>query len=82
MLKGLHTPLHRVLIGFSFHSSQEVKQHKRHSTEKWIMKMYEHIHNETLFSCKKKKNEIMKFPGKWIELENILLSEVPQTQKY
>jgi hypothetical protein len=28
-----------------------------------------------------KKNEILSFAGKWIELENIILSEVSQTQK-
>ena len=27
------------------------------------------------------KNEIMKFTGKWIELEKIILSGVTQTQK-
>jgi hypothetical protein len=28
-----------------------------------------------------KKNEIMLFAGKWMELENFMLSEVSQTQK-
>jgi hypothetical protein len=28
-----------------------------------------------------KNNEFMKFLGKWIELENIILSEVTQSQK-
>jgi hypothetical protein len=28
-----------------------------------------------------KKNEILSFADKWIELENIILSEVSQTQK-
>jgi hypothetical protein len=28
-----------------------------------------------------KRNEIMPFAGKWIELEIILLSEISQTQK-
>ena len=27
------------------------------------------------------KNDILKFAGKWMELENIILSEVTQTQK-
>ena len=27
------------------------------------------------------KNEFMKFLGKWVELENIILSEVTQSQK-
>jgi hypothetical protein len=28
-----------------------------------------------------KNNEFMKFSGKWMELENIILSEISQTQK-
>ena len=28
-----------------------------------------------------KNNEVMKFVGKWIELENIILSDVTQLQK-
>jgi hypothetical protein len=28
-----------------------------------------------------KKNEILSFSGKWIKLENIILSEVSQAQK-
>ena len=27
------------------------------------------------------KNEILKFAGKWVDLENIVLSKVTQTQK-
>ena len=29
-----------------------------------------------------KNNEIMKFAGKWMGLENVILSEVTQTQKH
>jgi hypothetical protein len=28
-----------------------------------------------------KKNEILSFSGKWIELEDIILSEISETQK-
>ena len=28
-----------------------------------------------------KNNDFMKFPGKWMELENIILSEVAHSQK-
>jgi hypothetical protein len=28
-----------------------------------------------------KKNEVLSFAGKWMELENIILSEVSQAQK-
>jgi hypothetical protein len=37
------------------------------------------IHTE--FYSATKKNEISSFAGKWLELENITLSEVSQTQK-
>ena len=38
-----------------------------------------YIHNGILFSHK--ENKIMAFSGKWMELENIMLSEVSQAQK-
>jgi hypothetical protein len=33
------------------------------------------------FNSAMKKNEILSFAGKWMELENIILSEVSQVQK-
>ena len=38
-----------------------------------------HLHNGVLLSCK--NDDFMKFSGKWMELENIILREVTQTQK-
>ena len=38
-----------------------------------------HLHNGILIAIK--NEDIMKFVGKWMELENIILSEVTQTQK-
>ena len=38
-----------------------------------------HLHNGVLHSWK--KNDSLNFAGKWMELENIILSEVTQTQK-
>ena len=38
-----------------------------------------HLHNGVLHS--RKNNVSLNFAGKWIELENIILSEVTQTQK-
>ena len=38
-----------------------------------------HLHNGVLLTIK--SNEFMKFLGKWMELENIILSEVTQSQK-
>jgi hypothetical protein len=49
------------------------------STEEWIQEMW-YIY--TMWYCSAtKNNELMKFLGKWIELESIILSEVTQLQK-
>jgi hypothetical protein len=34
-----------------------------------------------IFNSATKKNEILSFAGKWLELENITVSEVTQVQK-
>jgi 23S rRNA pseudoU1915 N3-methylase RlmH len=39
-----------------------------------------HLHNGIIYSIIK-NNEFMKFLGKWMELENIILSDVTQSQK-
>jgi hypothetical protein len=49
------------------------------STEEKIQKMW-YIYTMEYYSAIK-NNEFMKFTGKWIELENIILSEVTQSQK-
>ena len=49
------------------------------STEEWIQKMW-YIYTLEYYSAIK-NNEFMKFLGKWMELENIILSEVTETKK-
>ena len=49
------------------------------STEEWIQKMW-YIYTMEYYSAIK-KNEFMKFLGKWMDLEGIILSEVTQSQK-
>ena len=49
------------------------------STEEWIPKMW-YIYTMEYYSAIK-KNEFMKFLGKWMDLEGIILSEVTQSQK-
>jgi hypothetical protein len=49
------------------------------STEEWIQKFW-YIYTIECFSAIK-NDEFMKFLGKWMELENIILSEVTQSQK-
>jgi hypothetical protein len=55
-----------------------------HYTEKtggppWIKKMW-YLHTMEFYSAMK-KNEILSFASKWMELENIILSELNQAQK-
>ena len=49
------------------------------SLEEWIQKMW-YIYIMEYYSAIK-NNEFMKFLGKWLELENIILSEVTKLQK-
>jgi hypothetical protein len=49
------------------------------STDKWIKKMW-CLYTLEFYSATK-KNEILSFTHKWLELENIILSEVSQAQK-
>lgn len=57
------------------HKSQKFETAQCFTTDKWIMKMW-HIYYLGVT-----KNEIMRFVGKWMELEKIILSQVTQTQK-
>jgi hypothetical protein len=49
------------------------------STEEWIQKMW-FIYTMEYYSAIK-YNDFMKFLSKWMDLENIILSEVTQSQK-
>ena len=55
------------------------KEPRYPSTEEWMQKMW-YIYTMEYYSSIR-NNEFMKFLGKWMELENIILSEVIQTQK-
>ena len=48
-------------------------------TEEWIQKMW-FIYTMECYSAIKKE-DILSFAGKWMEIENIILSGVTQTQK-
>ena len=48
-------------------------------TNEWIRKMW-YIYAMKNYKAEK-NNDILKFVGKWMELQNIILSEVTQTQK-
>ena len=49
------------------------------STEEWIQKMW-YIYTLEYYSAIK-KNEVMKFLDKWMDLEGIILTELTQSQK-
>ena len=55
------------------------KQPRCPSAEEWIQKMW-CIYPMEYYSAIKNE-DILSFAGKWMELENIILSEVTQTQK-
>ena len=59
--------------------SRSWKEPRCPSTEEWIQKMW-YIYTMEYYSAIK-NNEFMKFLGKWMKLENIILSEVTQSQK-
>jgi hypothetical protein len=49
------------------------------STEEWKQKMW-YIYTVEYYSATE-NNDFMKFASKWVKLENIILSEVTQSQK-
>jgi hypothetical protein len=55
------------------------KQPRCPTTDEWIKKMW-NLYTMEFYSATK-KNEILSFSGKWMEVENIILSEVSQAQK-
>jgi hypothetical protein len=69
-----------MFIAALFAIARSCKQPRCPSTEEWIQKMW-FIYTMEYHSAIKNK-DIMTFAGKWMEAENIILSEVTQTQKY
>ena len=55
------------------------KQPKCSLSKEWIRKMW-YIYKMEYYTTEK-NNDILHFAGKWMELENIILSEVTYTQK-
>jgi hypothetical protein len=55
------------------------KQPRFSTTDEWIKKMWYLYTME--FYLAMKKNEILSFASKWVELENIILNKVSQDQK-
>jgi hypothetical protein len=55
------------------------KQSRCPTIDEWIKKMW-YLYTMEYYSAMK-KNEILSFAGKWMEVENIILREVSQAQK-
>jgi hypothetical protein len=68
-----------MFIAALFIIARSWKQPRCPTTEEWIQKMW-YIYTIEYYSAIK-NNDFRKFPGKWMELESIILSEVTQSQK-
>jgi hypothetical protein len=69
--KGTCTPM---FIAALFTTAKLWKQLRCPTPDEWIKKMW-HLYSVEFYSATK-KNEILSFTSKWIELENIILREV------
>jgi hypothetical protein len=74
--KGTCTPM---FIATLFTIAQLWKQPRCPTTDEWIKNIWYLCTME--FYSATKKNEIFSFASEWMELENIILSEVSQAQK-
>jgi len=68
-----------MFIAALFIIARSWKEPRSPSTEEWIQKMW-YIYTMEYYSAIK-SNDFMKFIGKWMELENIILNKVTQSQK-
>jgi hypothetical protein len=69
-----------VFIAALFIIARSWKEPRHPSTEEWIQKMW-YIYTMEYYSAIK-NNEFMKFLDEWMDLEDIILSEVTHSQKY
>jgi hypothetical protein len=68
-----------MLIAALFTIAKLRKQLRYPTTDEWIKKMWD-LYTMEFYSAMK-KNEILSLASKWMELENIILSQVSWTQK-
>jgi hypothetical protein len=68
-----------MFIAALFIIARSWKEPRYPSTEEWIQKIW-YIYTIEYYSAIT-KNKFMKFLGKWMDLEGIILSEVIQSQK-
>jgi hypothetical protein len=70
---------HGMFIAALFTIAKLWKQPRCPTTDEWIKKMWNLYTME--FYAAMKKNEMLSFTGKWMDFENIILSEVSLAQK-
>jgi hypothetical protein len=68
-----------MFIAALFVIARSCKEPRCPSTEEWIQKMW-YIYTMEYYSAIK-NNEFMKFLDRWMDLEDIILNEVTQSQK-
>jgi hypothetical protein len=68
-----------MFIAALFIIARSQKELRCPSTEEWTQKMW-YIYTMEYHSANK-NNKFIKFVGEWMDLENIILSEVTQSQK-
>jgi hypothetical protein len=68
-----------MFIAALFTIAKSWKQPRCPTTDEWIKKMW-YLYTMEFYSAMK-KNEILSFTSKWMELTNIILSKVSQFQK-
>ena len=68
-----------IFIAAQFIIAKLWNQHRCPSTDKWITKLWGILTME--FYSAIRKNKIISFTRKWKDLENIMLSEISQSQK-
>jgi hypothetical protein len=73
--RGTCTPM---FIAALFTITKRWKRSRCPTTDEWIKKMW-YLYTMEFYSAI--KIEILLFAGKWMELENVILSEVSQVQK-
>jgi hypothetical protein len=78
--RGFQLLLHPQMIVLERHLIAKLwKQPRCPSTDEWIKKMW-YLYTMEFYAAMK-KNEMLSFASKWMELENIILSEVSLAQK-
>jgi CDP-diacylglycerol pyrophosphatase len=78
-IAALQRHLHTHVYCSTIHNSQIMETAKMPSTDEWIKKLWYLSTME--FYAAMKKNKMLSFAGKWMELEDIILSEVSMAQK-